>query len=85
MREENLSEQSNVSTKWVYEVQVNSEGKLEMSENWGMNLGTPGYIKENLDFIVFPTLVHLHRTGFSLLKGHLSFLDHYIPISERRV
>lgn len=34
-----------------------------------MSLGTPGHFKENLDFLGFPTLMYLPRTGFSLRPG----------------
>lgn len=85
MREENLSGPGNVSAKWVLWRASQFWSLVRNVCNYRVNLGTLGYPKETLDFIVFPTLVHLHRIGSSLLTGNLSFLDHCLPISERRV
>lgn len=82
MREDNLSGPGNVSAKWVIWRAGRFWGQVRNACNCRVSLGTPGYPKKNLDFIVFVTPMHLHRTGFSL---NLSFWDHYLPISERRV
>lgn len=80
MRDHDLSGPADVTATQVLWRTNQFWSQIRNVYNWRESLGTLGYLRDNLDFLVSHPLP---RTGFSFLPGKPLLWDHCLPISEK--